>query len=171
MIVNLSSLKIIRNNCKKVVLAVGTFDLFHYEHLRYLQAAKDLGGTLVVAVKDNKCAKLKSPNRPVIDESQRMEIVDNIKCVDYTVLLNYDEEFNSDIEYDDQNQQDWLRIFEKVFRELKPDILYYEIKPELQSVRERIFKKYNVEGISRERTAIVSTTKIVNKIIEDNKKE
>ena len=140
MIVTLSDLKTIRKHSNKIVLALGTFDLFHYEHLRYLQSAKELGGTLVVAVKDNQCAKLKNPTRPVIDEDQRIRIIDNIKCVDYSVLLNYDEVLDSDIEYEDQNQQDWLRIFEKVFKELRPDVLYYEIKPELQSVRDRVFK-------------------------------
>ena len=36
---------------KKVVLATGTFDLFHYEHLKYLENAKKQGDILVVAVK------------------------------------------------------------------------------------------------------------------------
>ena len=37
-------------NGKKVVLATGTVDLFHYEHLKYLEGAKQQGDILVVAV-------------------------------------------------------------------------------------------------------------------------
>ena len=99
-----------------------------------------------------------------------MQVWKNIKCVDYVVLVDYDNELNTFIKCDNIEQQKWLRIFEKVFRELKPDILYYEIKPELQSVRDRVFEKYNVIGISRERTEIVSTTKIVNSIVRNLKK-
>ena len=35
---------------KKVVLGTGTFDLFHYEHLKYLEGAKKQGDILVVAI-------------------------------------------------------------------------------------------------------------------------
>ena len=41
-------------NGKTVVLATGTFDLFHYEHLKYLEGAKKNGDILVVAVKSRK---------------------------------------------------------------------------------------------------------------------
>ena len=69
MIVDVSKLNDIRKNNKgKIVLALGTFDLFHYEHLRYLQSAKEQGDILVVAIKDNYCAKLKGKDRPIIDE-------------------------------------------------------------------------------------------------------
>ena len=41
MIVTLEYLKSIREECRNIVLATGTFDLFHYEHLRYLEDAKN----------------------------------------------------------------------------------------------------------------------------------
>ena len=56
MIIDSSELSDIRKKNKgKIVFAMGAFDLFHYEHLRYLQAAKELGDVLVVGVKDNYC--------------------------------------------------------------------------------------------------------------------
>ena len=66
---------------KKVVLATGTFDLFHYEHLKYLEGAKKQGDILVVAIKNNKCAGLKGDGRPIIDEKQRIEYIGSMKAI------------------------------------------------------------------------------------------
>lgn len=168
MVIDFSKLKDLRKSEKgKIVLGLGTFDLFHYEHLRYLQAAKEQGDILVVAVKDNYCSGLKGYNRPIVDELYRLPIVDNIKCVDYVFLVNYDMDFDTSIEYDNIDQLQWLRIFEKVFRDLRPDVLYYENNQKLQSVRERVFAAYNVTGVSRERTALICTSSIVEKIKND----
>lgn len=169
MIVDIPELNIIRKEtCKKIVLATGTFDLFHFEHLRYLQDAKIYGDILVVAVKDNNCARLKGSNRPIIDEAQRIEIVDNIKCVDYSVLAHYKESEKITLKYDNPAQQQWLIMFEKIFQQLQPNTLYYEETPMLQAARERIFSTYNVKGVSRTRTAIISTTKIIQKLAQNN---
>ena len=127
MIVSISQLENIRKETnQKIVLATGTFDLFHIEHLRYLQDAKKQGDILVVAVKDNNCARLKGKNRPIIDEKQRIEIVDNIKCVDYSVLVSYDRKMGTTFNYDNEEQYQWLIIFEKVIKKLRPDIFYFE---------------------------------------------
>lgn len=168
MIVDFSKLRDLRKSEKgKIVLGLGTFDLFHYEHLRYLQSAKEQGDILVVAIKDNYCASLKGKDRPIIDEFYRLSIVDNIKCVDYVVLVDYDQNIDTSIEYNNVEQLQWLSMFEKVFRELRPDILYYEFREKLQPVRERVFKKYDVIGIPRMRTQLICTTSIVEKIKND----
>lgn len=165
MITNLQELvSILGNSEKTVVLATGTFDLFHYEHLRYLIDAKKEGDILVVAVKSNKCAALKGINRPIIDEAHRIAIVDNIKCVDYTLLVDYDENVEVEIQYDNKVQEQWLNIFGDIFKYLKPDVLYYEINPVLQIARDRVFKKYHIKGVPRIRGASVSTTKIIKKL-------
>lgn len=153
---------------QKIVLATGTFDLFHYEHLRYLEDAKKLGDILVVAVKNNKCAALKGSNRPIIDEQQRAAIVDSIKYVDYVLLVDYDENAKTEIEYDNDSQRQWLIMFCDVFKYLKPHIVYYEINPLLQTARDRVFAKYHIQGVSRARTAIISTSKIIKKLTEPN---
>lgn len=146
----------------KVVLATGT--LFHYEHLRYLKDAKKEGDILVVAIKNNKCAALKGDNRPIIHEVQRIAIVDNIRCVDYTLLVDYDENSEIEVEYDNKQQEQWLKIFGEVFKNLKPDVLYYEINPVLQIARDRVFEKYHIRGVSRVRGEMISTTKIIKKL-------
>ena len=50
---------------KKVVLANGCFDILHVGHLRYLQAARQPGDVLVVAVNSDKSVRLiKDSGRP-----------------------------------------------------------------------------------------------------------
>ena len=152
-------------NGKKVVLATGTFDLFHYSHLSYLEHAKEQGDILVVAVKNDKCAHLKGVNRPIIGEHQRVAIIDALKCVDYVILVDYDSSIVPEVKADNSRQEEWLIIFQDVFKELHPDILYHEINPLLEDARERVFEKYHIKGVSVERGNVTSTSKIIEKIL------
>jgi cytidyltransferase-like protein len=147
---------------KKLVLATGTFDLFHYEHLIYLEGAKKQGDILVVAVKSDKCAALKNPDRPYIKQMERTAIVDAIKHVDYSIIVDYNPELELEVSPDNEKQREWLIIFQELFKTLKPDILYYENNPELQSARDKIFEKYGINGITKERGSSTSTTQIIN---------
>ena len=148
----------------KVVLGTGTFDLFHFDHLKYLQGAKKHGDILVVAVKCNEAARLKGEGRPIIDEKYRVEIVDNIKCVDYSIIAHYNSETKLEVEADNQEQMEWLYNFQELLKELRPDILYYEKKVALQTARERIFERYGITGVSKPRGTNASTTEIIEKI-------
>lgn len=151
---------------KKVVLATGTFDLFHYEHLKYLEGAKEQGDILVVAVKNNTCAGLKGDGRPIIDEKQRIAILDAIKYVDYSFLVDYNPDIPIEIKADNTKQEEWLTIFQEVFKVLKPDILYYEDNPKLQTARDRVFQTYGITGVIKPRGTGASTTEIIKKIFK-----
>ena len=169
MIITINKLSKIKkqNSNKKIVLTIGTFDLFHYEHLRYLQDAKKLGDILVVFVKSDKMAKEKSPSRPIIEGYQRMLIVDELKSVDYTVLCEKERTLKTVeklFSKQDENTSKYLCKFSEYFEKLHPDILYHEDSKELQNGRDILAKKLNIKLIKRPRTAIVSTTKIINKI-------
>ena len=146
---------------KKVVLATGTFDLFHYEHLKYLEGAKEHGDILVVAVKSDKWAALKNPDRPYIKQKQRIAIVDAIRYVDCSIIVDYNPELELEVSPDNQKQREWLIIFQELFKALKPDILYYEDNPELQSARDKVFEKYGICGVSKKRGKSASTTGII----------
>ena len=55
-----------------VVTTNGCFDVLHLGHLRYLQAARQLGDLLVVAVNsDSSVRELKGENRPLVPEDER----------------------------------------------------------------------------------------------------
>jgi D-beta-D-heptose 7-phosphate kinase/D-beta-D-heptose 1-phosphate adenosyltransferase len=73
----------------KVVLTSGTFDLLHVGHSRYLENAKRLadGGILVVGVdSDAKVKKRKGPDRPIVAEDERVEILCHLRHVDLVTL-------------------------------------------------------------------------------------
>ena len=75
---------------KRVVFTNGCFDLMHIGHTRYLQAAKDLGDLLVVGVNSDASVKIlnKAPDRPIVSDVQRAEVIAALGCVDYVILFN-----------------------------------------------------------------------------------
>ena len=74
---------------KRIVFTNGCFDLMHVGHTRYLQAAKALGDLLVVGVNsdDSVQSLKKSPDRPIVSDQQRAEVVGALGCVDYVILF------------------------------------------------------------------------------------
>ena len=72
-----------------VVTTNGCFDVLHLGHLRYLQAARQLGDILVVAINsDSSVRELKGENRPLIPEDERAEMLAGLECVDYVVIFS-----------------------------------------------------------------------------------
>ena len=75
-----------------IILANGCFDLLHAGHVRYLRAAKDLGGRLVVAINaDDSVCKLKGNGRPLMPASERAEIIAALAAVDAVVVFSEDD--------------------------------------------------------------------------------
>lgn len=72
-----------------IVTTNGCFDILHVGHLRYLQAAKALGDVLVIALNsDRSVRELKGPERPIVGEADRAELLAGLSCVDYVVLFD-----------------------------------------------------------------------------------
>jgi rfaE bifunctional protein nucleotidyltransferase chain/domain len=81
----------IRERDGSLVLTNGCFDLLHIGHTRYLQAARDLGDALVVAVNSDRSVRdIKGEGRPLTPEDDRTEIVAALESVDYVVLFDDD---------------------------------------------------------------------------------
>jgi len=73
---------------ERVTLANGCFDLLHVGHVRYLHAAKQLGGRLVVAVNSDESVKsLKGEGRPIMPAEERAEILAALADVDAVVIF------------------------------------------------------------------------------------
>jgi len=73
---------------ERVTLANGCFDVLHVGHIRYLHAAKNLGGRLVVAVNsDDSVRALKGEGRPVMPAGERAEILAALADVDAIVIF------------------------------------------------------------------------------------
>ncbi|THJ09397.1 MAG: D-glycero-beta-D-manno-heptose 1-phosphate adenylyltransferase [Nitrospira sp. CG24C] len=79
-----------RSQKRRIVFTNGCFDLMHVGHTRYLQAAKDLGDLLVVGVNGDASVRTlnKAPDRPIVSESQRAEVVAALGSVDYVTLFD-----------------------------------------------------------------------------------
>lgn len=78
----------LREKGKKVVFTAGSWDLLHVGQCRYLEAAKAHGDILVVGVSSNEAIrKVKGPNKPVLDEMLRAEMLTYIKPVDFVTIL------------------------------------------------------------------------------------
>jgi len=76
---------------KRVVFTNGCFDILHRGHVEYLRKAKALGDVLVVGVNtDSSVRRIKGPDRPVIDESDRAFVLAALASVDYVCLFNED---------------------------------------------------------------------------------
>jgi rfaE bifunctional protein nucleotidyltransferase chain/domain len=71
-----------------ITLANGCFDLLHVGHVRYLHAAKELGGRLIVAINsDDSVRSLKGEGRPLMPAEERAEILAALSDVDAVVIF------------------------------------------------------------------------------------
>jgi len=74
---------------EKIILTNGCFDLLHVGHVRYLSAAKALGGRLVVAVNSDSSARaLKGEGRPRVQQEERAELLAALADVDAVTIFD-----------------------------------------------------------------------------------
>ena len=78
-----------RHAGQRLVLTNGCFDLLHVGHVRYLQQARQLGDSLVVAVNgDQSVCALKGTGRPLNSENDRAEVLAALECVDFVTIFS-----------------------------------------------------------------------------------
>jgi len=122
----------------KRVITYGTFDVFHYGHLRLLERARALGDYLIVAVSTDEFDAIKG-KKSTYPFQQRAEIVKAIKYVDMVIPENNWEQKLDDIKNhhvnvfvmgdDWQGKFDFLKEYcEVVYLPRTPDISTTEIK-------------------------------------------
>jgi rfaE bifunctional protein nucleotidyltransferase chain/domain len=78
----------LREQGKKIVHCHGCFDLMHPGHIKYLEAAKQMGDILVVTLSPDRYVD-KGPGRPVFSEKLRAECLAALECVDYVAINEY----------------------------------------------------------------------------------
>lgn len=91
---------------QRIVFTNGVFDLIHPGHVRYLRAARRLGERLVVGINSDRSVRrlAKGPERPLVRQRDRAEVLAALEMVDYVVI------FGQDTPYE-------------VIRALRPDVL------------------------------------------------
>ena len=133
---------------KKVVFTNGCFDILHPGHIELLRRARAQGDVLVVAINtDASVVRMKGPNRPIITESERAELLAGLEMVDFVCAFEEDTPL-------------------RTILEIHPDILVKGADWELQEIVGRA----EVEGWGGRVVALPlvegqSTTGIVERII------
>ncbi len=90
-ILDYARLKDFVDHCKgiglKIVLTQGTYDMVHIGHSRYFEEAKKHGDLLIVGVdSDKKVRARKGPDRPIVPQAERLEMVTHLRSVDVVTL-------------------------------------------------------------------------------------
>lgn len=79
----------LRQEGRRIVFANGCFDLLHVGHIRYLEAARELGDVLVVGVNGDASAReLKGEGRPLLTAEARSEMLAALVSVSYVVIFD-----------------------------------------------------------------------------------
>ena len=84
-----------KSSTKKIVLAGGVFDIIHPGHIHTLNAAKALGGVLVVAIATDKTAKKMKKRSPLHSQELRRELVSCLSMVDRAIIGNEEDIFET----------------------------------------------------------------------------
>jgi rfaE bifunctional protein nucleotidyltransferase chain/domain len=67
----------------------GCFDILHVGHIRYLNAARDLGDALVVGINSDRSVRgIKGESRPIVPEAERAEVLAALACVDFVCIFD-----------------------------------------------------------------------------------
>ena len=78
-----------RENGKCVVFTNGCFDLLHRGHVHILREARASGDLLIVGINSDRSVKsLKGPSRPILPQTDRIELIAAMEMVDYVVLFD-----------------------------------------------------------------------------------
>ena len=138
---------------KKIVFTNGVFDILHIGHLTYLEEARNLGDILIVGVNSDASVKVnKGDKRPINSENNMAFVLLGTKFVDYTVI------------FDEKTPEKLLDI-------LKPDIHVKGGDYKKEDLPEtKIVEKNGGEVEILSFVDNVSTTEIINKIIDVYKK-
>jgi D-glycero-beta-D-manno-heptose 1-phosphate adenylyltransferase len=82
---------------RPLVMTNGVFDILHRGHVAYLETARGLGASLVVAVNSDASVKRlgKGPDRPLNPLDDRMAVLAALRCVD--IVVPFDDETPRDL--------------------------------------------------------------------------
>ncbi|MCK4919220.1 MAG: adenylyltransferase/cytidyltransferase family protein, partial [Candidatus Pacebacteria bacterium] len=140
--------QILGNN---VVCTIGSWDMLHIGHLRYLNTAKQQGDILVVGVDSDRAIKIYKKNslRPVIPEEERMEMLSYQSFVDYVTIID-----------DVDEKGDWEM---NILRKVNPDIFVAIEESYPKEQREKIEKLCGEMKLLERQAENTSTSDIIEK--------
>jgi rfaE bifunctional protein nucleotidyltransferase chain/domain len=159
MIVTYSEFKKIReiHKNKKIVFCTGSFDLLHAGHVLFFEDCKKYGDILVVGIGDDSILKVKGENRPILNQTLRLKMLDSLKVVDYCFIhKNIDGPFLN-------------QFIPEILEELHPDVWVINTDASEIEFRTKVAETYGLEFRVLDRTCPpefeeISTSKIIKKI-------
>ncbi len=81
-----------KSNGNKVVLTLGSWDMLHVGHMRYIEEAKKKGDILIVGVdSDAKISERKGKDRPIVKQKERIEMLSHLKYIDMLFIIDGEE--------------------------------------------------------------------------------
>ena len=80
----ISKINSLKKNGKTIGLVHGVFDVIHVGHIKYFEEAKKKVDILVASVTEDKLVN-KAPGKPIFTTEQRIEVLRNIKSLDYVI--------------------------------------------------------------------------------------
>lgn len=137
---------------KKIVCTIGSWDVLHIGHLRYLKRAKESGDILVVGVDSDKSIKIYKKNllRPIIPQEERMEMLNYQDIIDYVTLIN-----------DVDKNGNWKMELVKIIR---PDTFIVSSEESYPKEQQKQIAKFCVQlKVIGRQAKQTSTTKIIEK--------
>ncbi len=83
-------LALLRRQKRVIAFTNGCFDILHYGHVSYLEAAKKKDRVLIVGMNSDASVRSleKGPDRPVVPQEQRAAVLAGLACVDFVVLFD-----------------------------------------------------------------------------------
>ena len=139
----------------KIVCTIGSWDMLHIGHLRYLTKAKSQGNILVVGADSDQGIKYyKSHLRPIIPQEERMEMLAYQDCIDYVTLVK-----------DITKQGNWQY---QLIKTIRPNVFIttYDSYPPEQI---KTIKKYSDKVVQIPRQAgRTSSSHIIEKTVKDH---
>lgn len=134
-----------------LVLTHGTFDLLHASHIKWLKQAKAMGDYLVVAVSPDAVVRsYKGSNRPIISQKERVEILNELRCVDHALLAGSEHSSHA------------LNIID-LAKQIRPDILVSNYS-NFQTEFTKELEETGVRLVVRKKVGGISTSEIINKL-------
>ena len=78
-----------RKNGKTVVFTNGCFDILHRGHVHVLRQAKAAGDILIVGINSDRSVNaIKGETRPILPETDRVELIAAMEMVDYVIVFD-----------------------------------------------------------------------------------
>ena len=139
----------LRDAGQKIVFTNGCFDILHAGHVRYLTAARMAGDLLIIGLNsDQSVQKIKEPQRPIVSQDQRAEVLAALWCVDFIIVFDEPDPLN-------------------LIRALQPDVLVKgDDWPEDRIIGADFVKSGGGRVVRVPVVPDTSTTKIIERIVK-----